>query len=103
MVSVVIPMHNAEPWIRATVESVVRQTYARDNIELIVVDDQSTDASAAIVRELIEEHGLNGRIVPHDTNGGSGGPRNAGWREATGEWIQFLDADDLLAPGKLAL
>jgi glycosyltransferase involved in cell wall biosynthesis len=103
IVSVVIPMHNAEPWIRATLESVYSQTYPMTDIELVVVDDQSTDAGPAIVRSFIAERGIAGKIVQHETNGGSSGPRNVGWQVASGEWIQFLDADDLLAPGKVAL
>jgi glycosyltransferase involved in cell wall biosynthesis len=103
IVSIVIPMHNAGRWIRATLDSVRSQTFPMRDVELIVVDDQSTDDGPAIVRAFFEETGIAGKIVSHETNGGSSGPRNAGWSAASGEWIQFLDADDILAPGKLAL
>jgi glycosyltransferase involved in cell wall biosynthesis len=102
-VSIIIPMYNAAPWIKETLESVARQTYPKKDIEVIVVDDQSTDGSPDIARSVFEEHSLNGRVIPHERNGGCGAPRNAGFEVATGDWVNFLDADDLLAPRKLEL
>jgi hypothetical protein len=94
-VSVIIPTFNAGRLLAHAIESVVQQQYAP--LEIIVVDDGSTDDSAAIIAAL-----------PHDVrylvqdNAGPAAARNRGVREATGEVIAFCDADDLWAPGMLA-
>jgi GT2 family glycosyltransferase len=102
-VSVIVPMYKASAWIEATLESVVRQTYPADCIEVIAVDDASPDDSAAVARAFFAKHWPNGRVVQQEKNGGVPVARNAGWRMASGDWIQFLDQDDLLAPHKIAL
>jgi glycosyltransferase involved in cell wall biosynthesis len=99
-VSVVIPVYNAERWITETLESVISQREA-SHLEVVVVDDGSSDASVQIARRLLERSGLPHQILRRK-NGGASAARNAGWRAASGEWIQFLDADDLLGPGKIA-
>ena len=96
-VSVVVPVYNAEIWIAETLESVVEQG---DNIEVIVVDDRSPDRSADIAREFLDRNSLIGKVITTDQNRGPGHARDLGWRCATSEWVQFLDADDLLAPEK---
>lgn len=93
LVSVIIPAHNAEAWLTETMRSVAAQTYPRT--EVLVVDDASTDATRAIAARL-------GAIVVETRGAGPGGARNAGMRAARGEFLQFLDADDLLAPAKVA-
>jgi glycosyltransferase involved in cell wall biosynthesis len=103
IVSVVIPAYNARLWIQETLASVLRQTYPAENIELIVVDDASQDDSALIASAFLKEHRLRGRVIALEHNVGCGGARNVGWEAAQGEWIQFLDADDILAPEKLEL
>src|SRR5437016_3705371 len=100
-VSVVIPMYNAGSWIRETLDSVARQSYPRNDIQLVVVDDDSTDEGPTVALSCLREYSMNGEVIRHKRNGAAGGPRNAGAAAATGEWIQFLDADDLLAPRKL--
>ena len=95
-VSVIIPVHNAEPFLASTLESVMRQRC--DGLEIIVVDDGSTDGSAAIAK------GCPGNVrYVFQPNGGPPAARNAGRRLATGELITFLDADDLWTDGRLAL
>jgi len=96
LVSVIIPMFNAERWIEETLASVEGQTYPRHLIEVIVVDDNSTDASAEIVRTKFP----TARLLRAESKGASQA-RNAGTREARGEFIQYLDADDLLVRDKL--
>jgi glycosyltransferase involved in cell wall biosynthesis len=100
-VSVIIPLYNARRWITETLESVARQTYPLEHVEVLVVDDASTDDSAAIASAFVAEHGLPGRVIRKPVNAGPSAARNTGLQAARGEWIQFVDADDLLAPHKL--
>lgn len=93
-VSVIIPAYNAEPFIEDTVRSVLDQTFS--DLEVILVDDGSTDGTVA----RLEKFGDRIR-VERQGNGGVAKARNTGVRIATGEWIAFLDADDLWLPDKL--
>src|SRR5688500_10842715 len=93
LVSVIIPAHNAEAWLAETIGSVAAQTYA--STEVLVVDDASTDGTRTIAARL-------GAIVVEVRGAGPGGARNAGMSAARGEFLQFLDADDLLVPTKVA-
>lgn len=97
LVSIIIPCHNAAPWLAATLESALAQTWPA--IEIIVVDDGSTDESLSIARRFNQPR-LKLITQP---NAGAAAARNRGLAEAHGEYIQFLDADDLLAPDKVAL
>lgn len=94
--SVIIAVYNGANTIRRAIESVLLQTYPA--LELIVVDDGSTDATAA---EVAQFGGLV-RYV-HQSNAGVSAARNAGARLATGEWLAFLDADDWYYPDRLRL
>jgi glycosyltransferase involved in cell wall biosynthesis len=102
-ISVVIPMFNAAAWIGLTLQSVVAQSYPAGRLETIVVDDGSSDNSVAQAREFLARHGMAGMVLESEHNSGAGAARNRGWRAAAGEWIQFLDSDDLLAPNKIEL
>lgn len=93
-VSVVIPCFNASRFLNATLESVFAQTYAVR--ELILVDDGSTDDSAGIA----ESYGPPVRVI-RQSNQGESVARNRGMETACGDWIAFLDADDLWEPHKL--
>jgi teichuronic acid biosynthesis glycosyltransferase TuaG len=100
-VSVIVPCYNAAAFIGTTIESVLAQTWSE--LELIVVDDKSTDASAAIV-EGYARADPRVRLIRLARNAGTpGAPRNAGVAAARGEWVAFLDADDLWHPRKLEL
>jgi teichuronic acid biosynthesis glycosyltransferase TuaG len=93
-VSVIIPAHNAAPFIRESVDSALAQTH-RD-VEVIVVDDKSTDDTPRILQE------YGGRItVLHQRNGSAAASRNAGAKIAAGDWLALLDADDVWEPTKL--
>ena len=97
LVSILIPCYNAEPWIAATLESALAQTWV--HTEIVLVDDGSTDASVAIARRY-EDRGVK---IISQPNRGASAARNAALRAARGDWIQFLDADDMLDPHKIAL
>ncbi len=96
-VSVVVPVYNVMPYLERCVQSVVRQTY--QNLEIILVDDGSTDGSGKLCDKIA---GTDQRIrVIHQKNQGLSGARNTGIRQATGEYVVFLDSDDewLLSDG----
>jgi glycosyltransferase involved in cell wall biosynthesis len=93
-VSTIIPARNARPFIRTAVWSALAQTYP--SIEIIVVDDGSTDGTLAEV----EAYG-SGITVLRTSNGGPAGARNAAARVARGDWLAFLDADDEWLPEKI--
>jgi glycosyltransferase involved in cell wall biosynthesis len=96
-VSVVIPCHNAERWIGATLESVFAQTWR--NLEVIVVDDGSTDRSPTVVEGLAR----NNLTLIRQEKRGAAAARNVGLASAAGDFVQLLDADDLIDPDKIAL
>jgi glycosyltransferase involved in cell wall biosynthesis len=96
LVSILIPSYNSEAWIDRTLESALAQTYPQ--CEIIVVDDGSTDGTLTRLRGY-EARGV--RIVTQ-ANRGASAARNRALADASGELIQFLDADDLLAPDKIA-
>ncbi len=92
-VSVVIPAHNAGRFVHEAIESVLAQSIP---VELVVVNDGSTDATASI----IDSYGGDVHAV-HQERRGLGGARNRGIQASRAEWIAFLDADDLWVPDKL--
>ncbi len=94
-VSVVIPMYNAAPYLRACIESVLKQTYK--DIEIIAVDDGSPDECADII-ETYDDSRI--RLV-RQANRGLAGARNTGIRNARGRYVAFLDSDDIWHPNKL--
>ena len=93
-VSVAIPCFNAGRWLRSAVESALSQ--CGGNVEVIVVDDGSTDDSPRIAQAFSDRV----RLIRAE-NGGANRARNIALDLATGEWIQFLDADDYLEPHKI--
>ncbi|HEY1405826.1 MAG TPA: glycosyltransferase family A protein [Spirochaetota bacterium] len=101
LVSVVIPMYNAERSIAKSVSSAIKQRYA--HIEVIVVDDGSTDRSPSIVKKIIAQNPKSKIRMVRKQNGGVSSARNAGMRTARGEFIAFLDADDAWMKEKTAL
>lgn len=95
MVSVIIPVHNSEQFLAETIESVLAQSYRP--IEVIVVDDGSTDESANIARSFDDVHYI------HQANQGTAVARNNGIAASKGEFFSFLDHDDVCLPNKLEL
>ena len=102
LVSVVIPAFNAADWIAASLASVAASTYPRERLDVIVVDDGSRDRTSDVATHHLRTSGLRHVVLRRDTAGGPPAARNDGWRRADGDWIQFLDADDLWHPEKLA-
>lgn len=91
--SVIIPMYNTEAYIRECMESALAQTL--DGVEIIVVDDGSTDRSLSIARQY-EEANSSLRVITQK-NGKQGSARNRGIREARGKYLYFLDSDDYIS------
>lgn len=96
LVSILIPAFNAEEWIADTISSALAQTWSRK--EIIIVDDGSVDRTLAVARQF-ESHGV--RVVSQMQQGASAA-RNHAFSLSRGGYIQWLDADDLLAPDKVA-
>lgn len=97
-VSVIIPCHDAAGFLGDALRSVAQQSL-RD-FECIIVDDASTDGSAAIAQSFVEED-RRFQLLSLPQNGGASAARNAGIDRATGKWIALLDADDLYLPDRL--
>jgi len=95
LISVVIPAYNAEQYIAKAIESCLNQTYAPH--EIIVVDDASTDGTAAVA----ESFPAPVRVIRLAENMGVSAARNQGVQASTGDWLAFLDADDWFLPQKL--
>lgn len=91
-VSVIIPIYNVEKYLESTLESVCNQTY--QNLQIILVDDGSTDQSGLISDRWKEKD--KRIIVIHKENGGVSDARNTGLKNATGEFVYFMDADDTI-------
>ena len=99
LISIVVPVYNAEKFIKETLKTVINQTYK--NWELILVDDASTDNSVKLINDFVRK---DKRIKLYDHKGknlGAGPTRNLGTKHARGRYVAFLDADDLWHPEKL--
>lgn len=97
LVSVIIPIYNVEKYVRRCIDSILMQTYY--NIELLLIDDGSTDASLAICNEYADK---DNRIkVFHQENSGVSVARNVGLDNATGKHVIFVDADDWVSPDSI--
>jgi len=98
LISIIVPVYNAEKFIKETIETVLNQTIK--NFELILVDDISTDNSYKIIHEY-EKKDKRIKYIKLEKKGLAAGARNRGIKEAQGEYICFLDADDLWNKEKL--
>ncbi|HXI69417.1 MAG TPA: glycosyltransferase family 2 protein [Verrucomicrobiae bacterium] len=97
LVSILIPCYNAERYVAAAIQSALDQTWP--NKEIIVVDDASIDGSGAI----LDSFCVKGVRVIHERFGNASSARNRAFKESTGEFIKFFDADDLLEPRTIEL
>ena len=99
LVSILMPLYNAEQWVEETIRSCQSQTYT--NWELIIVDDGSTDASVSIVEKIAS---ADPRItLLRQPNSGACVARNRAFRHCKGDYVMYLDADDLISPDKIEL
>lgn len=98
--SVVMAVYNVEPWLREAVDSLIAQDFGFERIQLIMVDDGSTDGSGAICDEYAARYPENVMVV-HKENGGVASARNEGLKHAQGRYLNFMDSDDKL--GKNAM
>ena len=100
LISIIVPVYNAEKYILETMDSVLAQTYS--NWELLLVDDCSSDRSAEVIALYAEkEKDTRIRLIHQPSNQGAACARNRGLMEAQGRYIAYLDADDLWMPEKL--
>lgn len=95
--SIIVPVYNVEPYITECIQSVLRQTY-KGSIECILVDDCGTDKSIEIAEKLIAEYEgpIEFRVLHHEKNLGISCARNTGIEAANGDYIYFLDSDDVI-------
>ena len=93
LVSVIMPVYKVEQYIERSVRSVIDQTY--NNIEVILVDDGTPDRSVDIAEALLEKSNVSYSIIRQE-NSGLGYARNAGLNASHGDWVLFLDSDDML-------
>lgn len=96
LLSVIVPVYNVKPFLRKCVESIGAQTYP--NIELILVDDGSTDGSGELCEELVREAAQSAIRLIHKPNGGLSSARNRGLSAASGELVSYVDSDDWIEP-----
>lgn len=94
LVSVIIPAYNAETRIADTLASVIAQDYA--NIEIVVVNDCSTDRTAEIARDVLGKSGRRHKVIDHERNRGVSAARNTGIDGSSGGSLSFIDADDIV-------
>ena len=98
-ISVIIPVYNCEKYIETCVDSVLNQTFT--DFEIILVDDGSPDDSGKLCDQLSEKN--NKIVVLHQKNQGQAAARNNGVKIARGEWLHFVDSDDLIHPQMLEI
>lgn len=96
-VSIIVPVYNTADYLSACLDSLLAQTY--ENLEIIIIDDGSTDNSPAIIESYAKK---DSRIkTTRQKNQGLSGARNAGLKETTGEYVTFVDSDDMIEPSML--
>ena len=100
-ISVIIPAYNIEDLLEKCVSSVAKQDYPKSLLEIIVVDDGSSDGTGAVADRLASQY-ENVKVI-HKENGGSSSARNAGLAVATGDYVGFVDSDDYVSPEMYSL
>ena len=101
-VTVVIPVYNAMPYLRRCLDSVLAQTIGLDRLQVITVDDGSTDGGGQLLDDVADACPDTFTVLHQPNSGGPALPCNRGLELATGRWVTFLGADDYLSPTALA-
>lgn len=99
LVSIITPVYNSEEYLEETILSVINQTYK--NWELLLIDDYSTDNSYKIIEKYLTDERI--KYLRNERNSGPAITRNVGLEKSKGEYIAFLDSDDIWAKNKLEL
>ena len=97
--SVIIPVYNAEPWLKECLDSIAKQTFV--DFEIVITNDGSSDRSADIIHQFIKENESISLKVINQKNAGLGNARNEAVRASEGKWLCFIDADDYWSTQKL--
>ena len=95
-ISIIVPIYNQEKYLRTAIESVINQTFGFENIELILVDDKSTDGTKMIIENFSNLYQNIKPIYLEENSGGAGIPRNVGIENANAPFLMFFDPDDEL-------
>jgi glycosyltransferase involved in cell wall biosynthesis len=95
-ISIIVPIYNVEDYLSDTLDSIISQSIGIENLEVILVDDKSSDGSADIIKHYVEKFDNFKGIFLEKGSGFPGKPRNVGLEFATSDFIMFLDSDDLL-------
>lgn len=98
VISIIVPCYNVEKYIDRAIQSAMQQSFAMDQVELILVDDKSTDATLTHLMQWEQQYPDRICVIACEENGRQGTARNIGVKASRGEWISFLDADDWLEP-----
>lgn len=93
-ISVVIPTHNIEKYLENTINSLLTQTIGFENLEVIIIDDNSTDGTKKIIEKFVSKYRNFKGIYLTENSGFPGKPRNMGLEKASGEYVMFMDHDD---------
>ena len=97
LISIIVPVYNVDAYLKQCVDSILNQKY--ENFELLLIDDGSTDKSGEIC-DVYEQRDKRVRVF-HKKNGGVSSARNVGLDNAQGDWIAFVDSDDIVTPDYL--
>ena len=97
-ISIILPIFNVGPHLKGGIDSLINQTIGNENLEIIMVNDCSTDGSDKIIDEYAEKYDCCVAIHHEKNSGGAYTPRNTGINACTGDYIMFLDPDDRYAP-----
>lgn len=95
LISIIVPVYNVERYLDACLNSIKQQTY--EKLEIIVIEDCSTDSSSQLLQSHTKDERI--KIIQHDRNRGLSAARNTGIKAVTGEYMMFVDSDDLIDPG----
>lgn len=98
LLSVIVPCYNVEQYVGRCLDSIISQTIGIGNLDIVLVNDASTDGTSSILQRYVEQYPEHMRVINLEQNSGLSHARNLGIREAKAEYIAFVDSDDWIAP-----